>query len=494
MELKQIHRIIAGIKKTVKDVVFSTKEKTKEKASELFSHNRVRLKKVAMGIMVLSLFSVTTGVYKSVQGYRVTFNGEELGMVREMDDFTQGLNLVQENLKAENNMAITLDNNVTFERAMINKDQLLETPVEAAQAIEAKAVSLTAQGSVIVIEGQDVVALASEDEAKKVLESVIASYAQLGENEVIASEPVIQQKYEIVSRVIPYSTIRKTEDAVNYIMHGTDEVIQYQVQPGDTSWNIAVNRGMSIESLASANPDKNLEKLKPGEVVQLTETKPFLDVEVVKETKYTEQIPFQTTYQSDATVYVGKTKELQPGVYGLKEVTALVTYKNGTQVAKQITAENQLKQPVNQIIAKGTMPLPPAQGSGSFRIPTSGRVTAINKAGAHAGSRAVDIANSTGTPIYASDSGRVTKAGWNSGYGYTVIISHGNGFTTLYGHLSSISVTVGQNVSRGERIASMGSTGNSTGPHLHFEILKNGTRQVITNYFSNLRVGGRVSP
>jgi murein DD-endopeptidase MepM/ murein hydrolase activator NlpD len=90
--------------------------------------------------------------------------------------------------------------------------------------------------------------------------------------------------------------------------------------------------------------------------------------------------------------------------------------------------------------------------------------------------KGVDFAASIGTNIYASASGTVTYAGWNSGgYGYLVIISHGNGVQTYYGHCSSILCSVGQTVSQGSLIAKVGSTGNSTGPHCHFETRLNGT-------------------
>lgn len=466
----------------------------KEKIAELQKNPAISLKKIAAGALVLAVFSTTAGVYKTVQGYRVFFNGTEVGMVRQREDFMQGLELIQQGLSNEYGMDVVFQNEITFERAFLDKDVLLETPAESAQAIRETSMDLTVEGAMIVIEGEDVVALSSREEAEKTLESVIASFAQLGDNEVIVSDPVIQQNYEIVDRLVPFTAVRNMADAATYIMQGTDEIVEYQVQKGDTSWNIAVNRGININTLASANPDKNIENLHPGDVLKLTEEKPYLNVEVVKQSIYSEKIPFGTTYQNDGNLYVGKTQEISAGVYGVKEVTALITYQNGVQVAKQITSENVIKQPVNQVMAKGTKPLPPAQGTGRFRMPTSGRVSVINKAGAHAGGRAVDIANSTGTPIYASDSGRVTKASWYSGYGYAVIIDHGNGYSTLYGHLSSMSVSVGQNVTAGQRIASMGSTGNSTGSHLHFEIRINGARQVITRYFTNLRVGGYVSP
>ena len=86
----------------------------------------------------------------------------------------------------------------------------------------------------------------------------------------------------------------------------------------------------------------------------------------------------------------------------------------------------------------------------------------------------VDIGASSGSAIVAANDGTVLSAGWNGGYGYCVIVDHGGGVTTLYGHCSALYVGAGQTVSRGETIAAVGSTGNSTGPHLHFEVRLNG--------------------
>lgn len=89
----------------------------------------------------------------------------------------------------------------------------------------------------------------------------------------------------------------------------------------------------------------------------------------------------------------------------------------------------------------------------------------------------LDIAAPTGTAIHAAASGTVTFSGWSTtGYGYCIIISHGNGIDTLYGHCSQLYVSAGQSVAQGETIAAVGSTGNSSGPHLHLEIRSNGTR------------------
>lgn len=88
----------------------------------------------------------------------------------------------------------------------------------------------------------------------------------------------------------------------------------------------------------------------------------------------------------------------------------------------------------------------------------------------------MDWATPTGTPVYASCGGTVAKAGWGSGYGYVVYINHEDGRQTRYGHLSKVLVSAGQKVKQGDKIALSGNTGVSTGPHLHFEILINGSQ------------------
>jgi murein DD-endopeptidase MepM/ murein hydrolase activator NlpD len=109
--------------------------------------------------------------------------------------------------------------------------------------------------------------------------------------------------------------------------------------------------------------------------------------------------------------------------------------------------------------------------SGSGLIwPASGTVTSGYGARWGTVHKGLDIANATGTPIWAAAAGEVFHAGTFGGYGNAVLIDHGNGMTTLYGHQSRIAVSVGQQVSQGQVIGYIGSTGNSTGPHLHFEV------------------------
>ena len=98
----------------------------------------------------------------------------------------------------------------------------------------------------------------------------------------------------------------------------------------------------------------------------------------------------------------------------------------------------------------------------------------------------LDIASNQGTSVYAADGGKVTMAGWNGGYGNCIMIDHGNGYVTLYGHLNGFAISAGDTVSQGQTIGYVGSTGTSTGSHLHFEVLLNGSRIDPEQFFGGL--------
>lgn len=135
-----------------------------------------------------------------------------------------------------------------------------------------------------------------------------------------------------------------------------------------------------------------------------------------------------------------------------------------------------------------------AVGTGSFVWPLPGSTYITSRFGmrihpitgetkSHNG---IDVSAASGTTIVAADGGTVTMAAWNGGYGNCVMIDHGNGYITLYGHMSSLAVSQGQSVSQGQCIAYVGSTGLSTGPHLHFEVYQGGGRIDPEMFFSGL--------
>lgn len=204
---------------------------------------------------------------------------------------------------------------------------------------------------------------------------------------------------------------------------------------------------------------------------------PVLPVVTVEEVTYTQPVEAPQETVEDPTLLAGETALLQEGSPGLEERTDRVTRTQGEETARETMSVNRLTQPVAAQIAVGT-----AQGAagaqGRFCWPVEGRITSPFGTreifGSTSSHRGIDIAAASGTPIAASAGGTVIWSGPKGTYGNLVKLDHGNGFVTYYAHCSQLLVQVGDTVAQGETIALVGSTGRSTGPHCHFEILWQG--------------------
>ena len=264
--------------------------------------------------------------------------------------------------------------------------------------------------------------------------------------------------------------------------------VTYTVEAGDSYYYIAELYGMSVDDLLDANPGYDPKLLRVGDVLTISNAVPYLTVVDVERQNYVQDVPYQIEYQDDDTMYQGDYKVLSAGTYGKADVTANVTYINGEETDRQVVASVTLSEPITETQARGTIPRPSWFPTGSFRWPCSGTITSYfgrrntGIRGASTYHEGIDIANSYGTAIYAADGGTVTYSGWRGGYGYLVIIDHGNGYQTYYGHNSSLIVSTGEHVYKGQQIARMGSTGVSSGNHCHFGILINGTFVNPLNY------------
>lgn len=192
---------------------------------------------------------------------------------------------------------------------------------------------------------------------------------------------------------------------------------------------------------------------------------------------------------STKTIYTSKEvrgyeKVETKGVKGLKTETAVVETVNGKETTKTIVARKVLKDPVQKVVVKGTA-TPMASATQRAKAKSAGFIRPMNRGdvklvsaywGDGRGHKGIDLAGDTGSPIFAAKAGTVTFSGWDGNYGYSVVIDHGNGYQTRYAHNSALCVKKGAKVSQGQQIARLGNTGRSTGPHLHFEILKNGSQ------------------
>ena len=264
--------------------------------------------------------------------------------------------------------------------------------------------------------------------------------------------------------------------------------VTYEVKKGDTWSQIAENHSLTSKELLALNPGYDINKLQIGEVLTLSASVPYLTMTVVQQERYVEDVMYDIQYTDSANMYKGDEKVTSAGQFGAADVVANVTYVNGEETERTILSSVTLKEPVTEERLRGTKERPTWYPTGTFRWPVSGRVTSYfggRRSPGGIGStnhKGIDIAAPRGTPVYAADGGTVTYAGWMSGYGYLVRISHGNGYETYYGHNSSLTVSVGQHVYKGQQIARVGSTGNSTGNHCHFEVRYNGVAKNPLNY------------
>jgi murein DD-endopeptidase MepM/ murein hydrolase activator NlpD len=248
------------------------------------------------------------------------------------------------------------------------------------------------------------------------------------------------------------------------------EIIEYKVENGDTVSGIAKKFGVSVDTIRWANSLESITSIKPGQILKIPPVSGVVHKVKKGDTVYT----LAKYYNSDAQGIVD-----YPFNTFINDETFALAVGQMLIVPDGVMPKVQQWSP-SQYIAKQTPNAGTVVASGNFAWPTSGVISQ----GFKWYHKAIDIANKTGTPILAADAGKVIIAGWpdNSGYGNRVFIDHGNGFLTVYAHLSQIHVSAGQTVKRGDSLGLMGSTGRSTGPHLHFEIRVNGSGQDPMGY------------
>ena len=296
------------------------------------------------------------------------------------------------------------------------------------------------------------------------------------------------ENVEIRQELVPSDRIVNLGYLAETLYSTKQEEVTYTVVKGDTWSEIAEDHGMTSKELLAMNPGYDIDKIQIGEVLTLSAAVPYLTMTVVQREHYVEDVMYDIEYTDTANLYQGDYEVTSKGEYGAADVVANVTYVNGEETARTVLSSVTLKEPVTEQQLRGTKERPTWLPTGTFRWPTSGRITSTFGGRASPGGigstnhKGIDIANGYGTAIYAADGGTVTYAGWMGGYGYLVQINHGNGYVTYYGHNSSLLVSVGQHVYKGQQIARMGSTGNSTGNHCHFEVRYNGVAKNPLNY------------
>ncbi len=239
------------------------------------------------------------------------------------------------------------------------------------------------------------------------------------------------------------------------------EVAEYEVKAGDTVSTIGEKFGVSVDTIIWENNLKSVKDIKPGQKLKILPVAGIMYKVRPGETIYS----IAKKHQVDAQVIV----DWPYNSFANDETFALA-------VGQTLIIPDGIKPKAKPVAPRSsyyaTVVPGAGLGTGQFVWPVGGGISQ----GYTWYHRGIDIANKARPNIVAADSGTVIITGWPSpwAFGNRIIIDHGNGYQTLYAHLSAVYVGTGQRVQRGQTIGRMGSTGRSTGPHLHLEIRKNG--------------------
>ena len=426
---------------------------------------------IAAAATVLSLYTL---------GAQVTYDGQDLGIVSsrraaekvvaELEDVTRAT--TGDGGYTVDTALLTAETGVFPRRELISDDEFEETLSDTLGVVD--------YAYVLYVDGEKVVATTRSGALEDLLEQLKLGYETADTvNAYFVEDVDIRQEYVESSYVMNLGYIAE-------ILNETKEgEVTYTVTSGDSYYSIAEKYDLSVEALMKLNSGYDPSILRVGDVLTISNAVPYLTVVNVERQRYVQDVPYQVEYTDDSSMYQGEYKVTSAGVYGKADITANVTYINGEEMEREVVASVTLSQPVTEQQLRGTKERPTWYPTGSFSWPCTGILTSrfgyrsLLGSTYHSG---IDIGNSYGTSIYASDGGTVTYSGWMSGYGYLIIIDHGNGYQTYYGHNSSLAVSVGAKVHKGQLIARMGSTGRSTGNHCHFGIKLNGTFVNPLNY------------
>lgn len=462
------------------------------------------LKKAVISAIVISTLSFTAissadTNLKTV--FHVYINDEFIGTVSDkkiVEDLVDSkVNDMKEKYKDYN---IELSNQITYIPEHVFRPQVEDE--QTTKQIESL-LSIKADAASIVINDQPLLYVKNLKEANKVMEQLKLKYVSktelvklekqksstdtlppLKKNQTRLLDVALSEKVSIVDTEIDPSKIFTTDQAVKYLLKGTLEEKKYKVKKGDVLSSIAAKYDLAEKQLIKLNPGLDEDSLlQIGQELLVTVNEPLVHIVVQREVNKVEKIAYKKEVIEDDSMYKGDTKVRQEGQNGKSALTYIITEKNGQQTKKDIKSEKVIKKPVKYIVVKGTK-VTPSRGSGNFSWPTVGGYVS-SKVGHRWGKmhKGIDIARPSNRAIKAADNGVVVSAGWDGGYGNKIVIDHNNGFRTVYAHLNSINVSVGQTVPKGANIGVMGATGDVTGVHLHFEVYKNGSLQNPLSYF-----------
>lgn len=403
-------------------------------------------------------------------GIAVEYNGKEIGIISAEADFEQAEREVQQRiLYSENDKTVDLSANFSL-KIISDGDRILSADQLANEMLEASDEELT-EAFGIYIDGKFIGAVKDKDAIQDALDERLVNYHVDG----IVRDVSYKNKIEYTKGIYLASSVKEQQETIDMLTSSTEKKGVYIAKSGDSIVSICQKYNMSIEDFNSLNPNAE-NGINGGNMINVIETESYLPIQYVRELETLSLLNYETVEVETSSLNVGMRSILVKGELGERVSNIEITYVDGIEYARKTVSSEITKEPVVEQIGIGTYSAHPDEGvrelygSGEFGWPVDGgwiSDTFISDRN-HKG---LDIAAPGGTDIYAAADGVVISAGWNpGGYGYFVQIDHLNGYQTVYGHMSTVFAVEGQTVTRGQLIGAVGTTGNSSGDHCHFEV------------------------
>lgn len=407
-------------------------------------------------------------------GLSVEYNGKELGIISAEADFDAAARDVEQRISyTEEDEQI--DFSPKFSLKIVSEGDDMLTSSQLANEMLAVSNQELSEAVGIYIDGKFIGAVKDEEPVKNALSNVLLNYKVDG----IVRDVSFKNKIEYSEGIYLTESVMEEKDAIALLTSKKEKNTLYVVEKGDSPVVICKKHNMDIEDFEKLNPYTH-ENLREGQFVNVIETESYLPIQYVREMETLSFLDYETIEVKTSSLNVGTSAVLVKGERGEKRSNIEITYIDGVERSRKTVSSEITKQPVVEQIGIGTYTAKPASsntklyGNGQFGWPVNGGYIS-DPFISNRNHKGMDIAAPAGTDIYAAADGVVVSAGWNTGgYGFFVMIEHFNGYQTIYGHCSALYAIEGQTVTRGQLIAAVGTTGQSTGNHCHFEVRSNG--------------------
>ncbi len=411
-------------------------------------------------IVVVMLLGVYD--YMSAYVYVVWLNDHEVGVVRDAKDVEKFVAHLTDRCGTLYGMNMEPDAKIDLVKEFRPESKPSSDTVLASIRQQ---MTFRTDAYMITVNGSPFVPVGSEEDLDMVIDSLKESYSQSG-NGVKVLDVFVVEELSIEPCSVEPDKIRSADQVVSLLVHDYTPPLQ-------TAFLQDISGRGSLESRQSYSYESSIPFAYIASEINIEDEKLIIDstnvrVTTVEEATVTEAIPFEIEIVYDEELWVVQKEITTPGKDGEKEIVYHITRENGVELHRTKINETILEEPVTQVESQGTAKVP-SVGTGLFNWPVEGGGEVTPGRGFSSWHTGIDIHGTTGTNILAADSGVVWFSGRGGSQGNYLILYHGS-FWTLYLHNQENLVKEGDAVEQGDVIATLGSTGRSSGPHLHFEI------------------------